>query len=76
MSAPPGLGGGGTDLDRRRRLKGAVFADVYGWERAKWFDEARAGERYSFRRSNAFGISFAKRIGIFRHGFGHAVGHQ
>ena len=30
MSAPTGLGGGGTALDRRRRLKGAVFAVVCG----------------------------------------------
>ena len=40
----------------RLRTKGAVFADVYGWERAKWFDPAGEGEHYSFRRSNAFAL--------------------
>jgi dimethylglycine dehydrogenase len=34
--------------------RGAVFAEVFGWERPKWFDARGEGERYSFRRSNAF----------------------
>lgn len=38
----------------RLRAQGAVFAEVFGWERPKWFDPAGTGERYSFRRTNWF----------------------
>ena len=36
------------------RLKdhGAQFAQVHGWERARWFDASGGGEDFSFRRSN------------------------
>ncbi len=34
--------------------RGAQFADVFGWERAKWFAPPGESERYSFRRSNWF----------------------
>ena len=34
--------------------KGAVFAEVFGWERAKWFAPRGVDEQYSFRRGNAF----------------------
>ncbi len=44
-----------TPTYEKLKAKGAVFGDVYGWERAKWFDHKGEGEHYSFRRSNAFG---------------------
>jgi len=31
---------------------GAQFAQIFGWERARWYDRSGEGERYSFRRSN------------------------
>ena len=31
---------------------GAQYAQVFGWERARWYDKSGQGERYSFRRSN------------------------
>ena len=36
------------------KAKGAVFGEVFGWERAKWFDSKGEGERYSFKRNNSF----------------------
>ena len=33
---------------------GAINAEVYGWERAKWFSPDGALEQYSFRRNNSF----------------------
>jgi len=39
----------------RAAKKGAVFAEVFGWERPKWFDVAGEGERYGFRRGNWLG---------------------
>ena len=38
----------------RLKARGAVFGDVFGWERAKWFDPRGKGEDYSFRRTNWF----------------------
>lgn len=43
-----------TPIVENLRKQGAVFAETYGWERAKWFDGKREGERYSFRRNNSF----------------------
>ena len=40
--------------DRLDRL-GAQWQEVYGWERPQYFSPDGAGERHSFRRSNAFG---------------------
>ncbi|MGI9331565.1 MAG: GcvT family protein, partial [Gammaproteobacteria bacterium] len=34
------------------QARGAQFQQVMGWERARWFDAAGDGERFSFRRSN------------------------
>ena len=36
------------------KSKGAVFGEVFGWERAKWFDSNNEGEQYSFKRNNSF----------------------
>ena len=43
-----------TPLYQRLKDQGAVYAEVFGWERPKWFDTAGDGETYSFRRSNHF----------------------
>ncbi len=31
---------------------GAQFSQIFGWERARWYDQNGTGEIYSFRRSN------------------------
>jgi len=32
--------------------RGAQFSQVFGWERARWYDRSGAGEVFSFKRSN------------------------
>ncbi len=34
--------------------QGAIFGEVYGWERPKWYAPDHQAERYSFRRTNWF----------------------
>jgi dimethylglycine dehydrogenase len=41
-----------SSLHDRLAARGAQFAQVYGWERPRWYDHGGAGERYSWRRSN------------------------
>ena len=43
-----------TPIYEKLKLQGAVFAETFGWERAKWFDTKAEGEQYSFRRNNSF----------------------
>jgi dimethylglycine dehydrogenase len=32
--------------------RGAQFSQVFGWERARWYDPTGTGEQFSFKRSN------------------------
>jgi dimethylglycine dehydrogenase len=41
-----------SSLHARLRDRGAQFSQVFGWERARWYDPTHAGEAFSFRRSN------------------------
>lgn len=34
------------------KAHGAQFSQVFGWERARWYDPSGKGERFSFKRSN------------------------
>ena len=43
-----------TPIYEKLIAQGAVFAETFGWERAKWFDMQGEGKRYSFRRNNSF----------------------
>ncbi len=43
-----------STLYDKLKAKGAVFADVFGWERPKWFAPKGVEEDYSFRRNNTF----------------------
>jgi dimethylglycine dehydrogenase len=43
-----------TPLYRKLKDKGAVYAEVFGWERPKWFAPAGVEEEYGFKRTNAF----------------------
>jgi dimethylglycine dehydrogenase len=36
------------------KADGAQFQQVFGWERARWYDPSGKGETYSFKRSNWF----------------------
>ena len=41
-----------SSLYDRLASAGAQFAQIYGWERPRWYDTGGAGERYSYLRSN------------------------
>ena len=43
-----------TPVYETLKAKGAVFGEIFGWERAKWFDPNQEGEQYSFKRNNSF----------------------
>ena len=43
-----------TPIYNKLKQQGAIFADTFGWERAKWFAKNGEQERYSFRRTNWF----------------------
>ena len=43
-----------TPIYDRLAARGAVFAETFGWERAKWFSTDGAEEQYGFRRMNWF----------------------
>ena len=43
-----------TPIYEQLKAKGAVYGDVYGWERPKWFSLDGSEEQYAFRRTNAF----------------------
>ena len=47
----------GRDLRRSSlhdalKARGAQFSQVFGWERARWYDPTGKGEQFSFKRSN------------------------
>ncbi len=41
-----------SSLHERLKGQGAQFAQIFGWERARWYDKSGKGEAFSFRRSN------------------------
>ncbi len=43
-----------TPIYRKLKEQGAVYAEVFGWERPKWFAPKGEPEIYSFRRTNWF----------------------
>ncbi|MFQ6023896.1 MAG: FAD-dependent oxidoreductase, partial [Acidiferrobacterales bacterium] len=43
-----------TPIYEKLKAQGAIFAETFGWERAKWFARNGETERYSFRRTNWF----------------------
>jgi dimethylglycine dehydrogenase len=45
-----------TPLYDKLKEQGAVYAEVFGWERPKWFAPAGVEEDYSFRRNNTFDV--------------------
>ena len=41
-----------SSVHSRLADEGAQFAQVFGWERARWYDKTGKGEQFSFKRSN------------------------
>ncbi|MGH7123301.1 MAG: glycine cleavage T C-terminal barrel domain-containing protein, partial [Stellaceae bacterium] len=52
------------------KAHGAQLSQVFGWERARWYDASGRGEKYSFRRSNwwdavrAEALAVRERVGL------------
>ena len=52
------------------KAEGAQFQQVFGWERARWFDKTGMGENFSYRRSNqwdsvrAEALAVRERVGL------------
>ncbi len=50
--------------------EGAQFAQIFGWERARWYDKSGKGEDFSYRRSNqwesvrAEALAVRERVGL------------
>ena len=44
-----------SSLYEKLKAEGAQFAQIFGWERPRWYDKTGIGEQYSFRRSNWWG---------------------
>ena len=59
-----------TPLYRRLKAKGAVYTEVYGWERPKYFAPAGFVEKLQYRRNNVFDLvagecrAVRERVGI------------
>ena len=59
-----------SSLYDRLAAEGAQFAQIFGWERPRWYDQSGAGERYSWLRSNwwepvrAEALNVRERVGL------------
>ena len=59
-----------SPLHAKLKAAGAQFQQVFGWERARWYDTSGKGEQYSFRRSNWFAaveqeaLAVRERVGL------------
>ncbi|TMJ37948.1 MAG: aminomethyltransferase, partial [Alphaproteobacteria bacterium] len=41
-----------SSLHEKLKAQGAQFSQIFGWERARWYDRSGKGEDFSYRRSN------------------------
>lgn len=59
-----------SSIHERLAAEGAQFAQVFGWERARWYDPRHQGEHFSFKRSNwweavrAESLAVRERVGL------------
>lgn len=53
-----------SSLHEKLKSLGAQFSQVFGWERARWYDTSGKGERFSFRRSNAWEAVRAEALAV------------
>ncbi len=59
-----------SSLHETLKTEGAQFAQIFGWERARWYDKSGAGEDFSYRRSNwweavkAEALAVRERVGL------------
>lgn len=48
----------------RLKAEGAQFAQIFGWERPRWYDRSGEGEAFSFRRSNWWNAVKAEALAV------------
>ncbi len=59
-----------SSLHEKLKAEGAQFSQVYGWERARWYDRSGKGENFSYKRNNAFeaareeALAVRERVGL------------
>jgi len=53
-----------SSLHEKLKGHGAQFAQVFGWERARWYDRSGEGEAFSFKRSNAWDAVRAEALAV------------
>ena len=59
-----------SSLYDKLKAEGAQFAQIFGWERPRWYDRSGEGEKYSFKRSNWFpavkeeALAVRERVGL------------
>ncbi|MGE4248503.1 MAG: FAD-dependent oxidoreductase [Parvibaculaceae bacterium] len=59
-----------SSLHEKLKAEGAQFAQIFGWERARWYDKSGKGEDFSYRRSNwweavkAEALAVRERVGL------------
>ncbi len=59
-----------SSLYDQLKAEGAQFAQIFGWERPRWYDTSGKGEAYSFKRSNWFeavreeALAVRERVGL------------
>ncbi len=46
------------------KAEGAQFQQVFGWERARWYDKSGKGENFSYRRSNQWDAVRAEALAV------------
>ena len=46
------------------KAEGAQFQQIFGWERARWFDKSGKGEDFSYRRSNQWNAVRAEALAV------------
>ena len=59
-----------SSLYDKLKAEGAQFAQIFGWERPRWYDTTGKGEAYSYKRSNWFdavreeALAVRERVGL------------
>jgi dimethylglycine dehydrogenase len=59
-----------SSLYEKLKAEGAQFAQIFGWERPRWYDTSGKGEAYSYKRSNWFeavreeALAVRERVGL------------
>ena len=53
-----------SSLHDRLKAEGAQFSQIFGWERARWYDRSGKGEDYSYRRNSSWDAVRAEALAV------------